>query len=181
VGTLKYLYFLFIPVLCIPCQGQELREIPWDAKHNLSWTDFKGRPFATAWAAATTASGISYEYTGEERADGYELHFKVGAFFYPDKSWYRPELCDESVLQHEQLHFDISELYARKLKKELESTRFSKNVKKEVQAIYDRILVELSALQSRYDHETNYSRDTRKQLFWVQKIHQALQETPVVP
>ena len=157
-------------------RSQESNAIPWDASRKLRWEDFKGKPFKTAWAAATTASGISYSYTGQERAEGYELQFEVGAYFYPEKSWYQPKLCDEAILRHEQLHFDISELYARKFRNELKKAHFTKNVKAEVRAIYNAILDELHKLQSQYDYETNYSRDPGNQLAWEKKLAKALME-----
>lgn len=173
VNAIVCAILLAIPVFTM---GQESDAIPWDASRKLRWEDFKGKPFKTAWAAATTASGISYSYTGQERANGYELKFEVAAFFYPDKSWYQPQLCDEAVLRHEQLHFDISELYARKLQNKLTTTRFTRNVKAEVKEIYEGILHELHKLQSQYDFETNYSRDGGQQQSWEKKINTALTE-----
>ncbi len=169
---------LFAPLVCL---GQEEAPIAWDPQRKLSWSDFRGTPFKTAWAAATTASGISYEYTGKETEAGFELEFRIVTYFYPDKSWYQPKLCDEHVLSHEQLHFDISELYARKFRRQLSDKTFSKNAKAEVKAIYNKVLTELSAFQSRYDHETNYSRDPEKQLAWTRMIAEALSQTPKLP
>ena len=71
-------------------------------------------------------------------------------------------------------HFDISELYARKMRKRLEATHFSRNVKAEVKAIYREILKELSDFQSTYDEETNFSRNREQQLRWNQKIKEVL-------
>jgi hypothetical protein len=171
MGAIKFT-LLVILILTMPCRAQEA--IPWDAGRKLTWEDFRGKPMKTAWAAATTASGISYEYTGEEKDGGYELQFQVLAHFYPDKSWYQPHLCDEVVLSHEQLHFDISELFARKMRKIMAETRFTSNARSEVTAIYKKILQELSAFQSQYDHDTNYSRDHKKQLVWNNRIKEAL-------
>jgi hypothetical protein len=156
--------------------AQESEAIPWEASRKLQWEDFRGKPFKTAWAAATTASGISYSFTGRERANGYELEFEVHAFFYPEKSWYQPQLCNDAVLRHEQIHFDISELYARKLKAKLAAARFTSNAKAEVKAIYEVILAELHKLQSQYDYETNYSRDAARQQAWEKQIGTALGE-----
>jgi hypothetical protein len=174
LGIIKIITVLLLLCLAPPCKAQEDSAIPWNAHRKLSWADFRGKPLKTAWAAATTASGISYEYTAQEKGEGYEVDFKIGAFFYPDKSWYQQELCDELVLGHEQLHFDISELYARKMSKIMAETRFTKNARAEVKAIYKSILKELGAFQLKYDHETNYSRDKEKQLHWNKKINMAL-------
>lgn len=174
MDTLKSICLGTLILLSWFCAAQEEDAILWDASRPLSWSDFKGKPFKTAWAAATTASGISYEFNSSERESGYELHFRVYTYFYPEKSWYQPKLCDEVILSHEQLHFDISELYARKMRKILTETTFTSNVKEEVQAIYHRILKELSAFQDRYDKETNFSRNLQQQEIWNMAIKKAL-------
>jgi len=174
LGVVKTILSLVILAWAWPCMAQEDDAIPWDANRKLSWSDFRAQPAENAWAAATTASGISYEYSAMENGEGYELEFRVGAFFYPDKSWYQPKLCDTVVLSHEQLHFNISELYARKMTAIMSATRFSRNARAEVKEIYQQILKELGEFQSRYDQETNFSRDKEMQLLWNRKIDMAL-------
>ncbi|MEM9143660.1 MAG: DUF922 domain-containing protein [Bacteroidota bacterium] len=163
--------FLFATTLW----GQE-EMIPWSPDRKLKWSDFKGKPFTTEWAAATTASGISYEFSTSGTLKEMVVHFKVSTDFYPQKSWYRPELVNDVILAHEQLHFDISELFARKMRKQLRETVFTRNIKEEVKEIYKQILKELSAFQNNYDHQTNFSRNTEKQLLWNKKIAEALRE-----
>ncbi len=78
---------------------------------------------------------------------------------------------------HEQLHFDISELYAREMKRRLDDELFTHgNVKAKVKSIYREINIELDDFQNLYDAETNFSRDLDKQEEWKLKIAQALQE-----
>lgn len=154
--------------------AQEEEVIPWSVDRKLKWSDFKGSYFKTQWAAATTASSISYEFSTFEKDGQLYLDFKVGCEFYPNKSWYRPELCDSIILSHEQLHFDIAELHARKMRKRLAETQFTKNIKDEVKTIYKAIIKELYLFQNKYDHETNYSRDLGKQLIWNRMIAEAL-------
>ncbi|WP_339713314.1 DUF922 domain-containing protein [uncultured Kriegella sp.] len=174
MGTLRYILYL----ICIFSSGlvfsQKEEIIPWSSERKLAWSDFKGKPFKTAWAAATTASGISYEFSTAGTAAAPELTINVVTYFYPKKSWYRPELCDSIILGHEQLHFDISELYARKMQKRLSETRFTKNIKSEIKAIFRQINRELGQFQNRYDRETNFSRDLEKQRFWNKMIAEAL-------
>ena len=156
--------------------GQQEELIPWKPDGKLQWSDFKGRPLKTEWAAATTASGISYEFSTSGPPEQMVVHFKVQTYFYPQKSWYRPELVDSNVLSHERLHFDITELFARKMRKQLRETVFTKNIKEEVRAIYRQILKECNAFQNKYDHQTNFSRNVEQQLIWNQKIAEALNE-----
>ena len=156
--------------------SQEEEIIEWSPDVTLTWKDFKGRVPANPGAAATTASGISYEFSSTGTRDRMELDFKVNTFFYPHKSWYRPELCDTLILSHEQLHFDISELFARKMRTALASSTFTHNVKAEVRSIYKATLRELNDYQNHYDRQTNFSRDKEQQLLWNKKIKEALKE-----
>lgn len=156
--------------------SQELEEtIPWSAEKRLAWSDFKGSIPADASAAATTASGISYSYSANLLHHEVNLDFKVKTFFYPNESWYKPDICNDVTLSHEQLHFDIAELYARKMRLKLERTSFSENVKEEIRIIYKGILKELSDFQELYDWETNFSRNREAQLEWNARIAEALE------
>lgn len=156
--------------------GQEIEEgVLWNPNIRLTWADFKGKVPPAAVPAATTASGISYTYSANLLHHEVHLDYEVNAYFYPNESWYKPEVCDENTLSHEQLHFDISELFARKMRDRLERTSFSDDVKAEIRKIYKEILEELKDFQDQYDWETNFSRNREKQLEWNQKIAQALQ------
>lgn len=155
--------------------GQEIEEgVLWDANKRLKWSDFKGKVPPAAEPAATTASGISYKYSANLIHHEVKLDFEVNAYFYPNESWYKPEICDDLILSHEQLHFDISELFARKMREKLRRTSFSDNVKQEIREIYRDILKELEDFQDQYDWETGFSRNEKKQLEWNRKIAEAL-------
>lgn len=155
--------------------AQQLQEeVIWDSSRKLSWKDFKGDIPPNAAASATTASGLRYAYSANLRHHEVELDFEITAFFYPKESWYKPTLCDAQVLQHEQLHFDITQLYAMKMKERVERTTFSENVKEEIAKMYQEILAELSELQQRYDLETNFSRNQEGQVKWVSRIKNEL-------
>lgn len=157
-------------------QAQYEDAILWSSDFRLSWSDFEGNPPGPTPAAAITASGISYQFSTVESEGPLELDYTVSTHFYPSKSWYQPKLCDDNILSHEQLHFDISELFARKMRKLMERTTFTNNVKEEVRAIYSKINSELAEFQNRYDEETNFSRNREKQLEWNEKIAAALKE-----
>jgi hypothetical protein len=156
--------------------SQEPEAIPWNPERKLVWTDFKGRPFKTAWAAAITASGISYSFTSFQENGQLVLDITINSYFYPEESWYQPKLCDSFILSHEQLHFDIAELYARKMRKRVAETTFTNDVKAEVKELYKDILRELGDFQKKYDFETNFSRNVQKQLEWNKEIEKALIE-----
>jgi len=158
------------------CFGQEIVEsIPWDPNRKLTWDDFKGPVPPDAVPSATTASGISYRYSANLMHHEVNLDFEVTAYFYPEESWYKAELCDTHILQHEQLHFDISEVFARRMRAKLRQTSFTEDVKSEIRKIYSETLKELEDLQDKYDWETNFSRNTEAQELWNTRIKEALE------
>ncbi len=163
---------LFFTGLCFSQGGVET--ISWSADRPLQWSDFKGEYFKTQWAAANTVSGIGYEFSTLEKDGRWYLDIKVKCEFFPGKSWYRPALCDSVILRHERLHFDIAELFARKMRRRLAETKFTNDVKAEVKAIYIEILQQLRFYQNKYDRETDFSRDLQQQLLWNRAIAKKL-------
>ncbi|MEJ2584041.1 MAG: DUF922 domain-containing protein [Robiginitalea sp.] len=176
MDLVKLWLLLMLYVLSGPV-AQEKEGIPWKVDRKLSWADFKGIPPETKSVAATTASGISYSYKTQGPRGRYRLDYQVNAFFYPYKSWYHPDLCDSVVLSHEQLHFDISELYARRMRHLLEDQIFGPDVRAEVRRIFKQVNRELSEFQDRYDRETDYSRDREAQVRWNAEISRRLAST----
>lgn len=175
MGALKV---FLITGLCLFGLGpqQELETISW-SERKLTWEDFKGEPPQSDRVAATTASGISYRFTTLSNTSKHlKVNFEISTHFYPNESWYKPELCDDIILGHEQLHFDITELFARKLRKEFSQATFDHtNIKSKVKSIYNKNNKELSAFQNRYDAETNFSRNRKNQRIWNLKIKEALE------
>ncbi|MEX0273764.1 MAG: DUF922 domain-containing protein [Flavobacteriaceae bacterium] len=173
MGTVR----IFILAILLGQAGafaQKEEVIPWHRDYKLTWENFKDTPLRTEWAAATTASGISYAFNAKEVNGRMVVKMDINAFFYPQKSWYRPELCDAMVLAHEQLHFDISELFARKMRQKVAGAQFTDNVKAEVKAIYKETLREMNEFQNQYDHQTDFSRNKEQQYAWNEKVAQAL-------
>lgn len=163
-------------ILGLVCSVQGQDEIPWKQDYRLSWSNFKGKPPKSSSAAATTASGISYSFSTFYEGKELKIDFNVASFFYPTKSWYRPKVCTNVTLQHEQLHFDITELYARKLRARLADASYTENVKEEVRSMYKSTLRMLNDFQNKYDSETNYSRNLPMQEKWTNEIKAALKE-----
>ena len=170
-------FFLIFFLSCI-AQGFSQKEeiIPWSSDRKLQWSDFKGSYFKTEWAAATTATGISYGFSATEQDGKAILEIEVKCVFLPQKSWYRPEVCNDNILSHEQLHFDIAELFTRKFRKRLVEFEFTGDVKREVKDIYGQVLKELRVFQNKYDRETDFSKDVKQQLLWNRDIATALRQ-----
>ena len=176
MGTLRrqWLCCLIILLLSNNVKGQE--EVPWSANFRLRWKDFKGDVPKGAWAAATTASGIGYSFSTHFKNRKMIVDYEVNSYFYPTRSWYQPDLCNEVTLGHEQIHFDITELFSRKMNEEISNTKFTNNIKEEVRAIYKRTLMALDSFQKEYDKQTNFSRNIEKQKLWQIQISALLHD-----
>ncbi|QWX84548.1 DUF922 domain-containing protein [Cellulophaga sp. HaHaR_3_176] len=166
---------IFISLLFVINDGEQDDEtILWESDKKLNWEDFKGEP-QNQRAAAVTASGLTYRFsTTKNNGEVIAIDYEVTSFFYPNISWYRPEVCDDIILGHEQLHFDITELYARKFRKLLSEKKFTNDAKNEIKVIYQEINTALNDFQNQYDKETNFSRNREQQSLWSKNIEKAL-------
>ena len=147
---------------------QEEPTLSWHDNLELEWTDFKAEPEVHADVIAVTASGLSFGYSTTRYSDGsLDYDFTVTAHFYPERSYYLKEHVTEVTLAHERLHFDITELHARKFRQRVERTSFSSStINEQMDAIYQEINAELKKMQYQYDAETSHSRIEDKQMVW---------------
>lgn len=151
-------------------------ELPWSADKKLTWNDFKSAPDYSHPYAAITFSGMSYGFSADVVNGEVSVNYKVNCFFVANKSWVKRRYKgDKELLKHEQLHFDITELYTRKFRGELSEMTFTDNVKAEIKAIYKRITKEKVSFQEKYDLETDHSKNEAAQKMWQLKIESELQ------
>lgn len=156
--------------------GQEnaLKPITWSAE-KLTWDEYSADPDVENNAhAASTSSGITYSWTYSTANYVPDLDFEVTANFYPKRSWVKPAKKTPELLAHEQLHFDISELYARKLLNAFEGYVEMRNIRTDLKQIYSKIESMRNKMQTRYDKETNHGLDKTVQKKWNKKICEAL-------
>ncbi len=150
-----------------PPPDTEEKRIKWRADDKLTWDDFQAYPdYNDFQIAALTSSAISYRYYCMDD----QLHVTVDAIFRKEESWVKPEAMTPHYLEHEQLHFDITELYARKLRKELAKHKFRCYEKWKLEQICNRYLDAWRAKEKEYDWNTSYSLNEPKQREWVFKV-----------
>jgi hypothetical protein len=143
--------------------------IEWNASGRLSWQDFQGVPPEDAANAALTSSGILINFNYNNRS----LSYNITCNFDKTKSWGR--IRNDHILAHEQGHFDITEIHARKLYKSLKAYRFRQStVSNDIHEIYQGIVNDLQQMQNDYDRETDHSRNLYQQKIWLDKIQAEL-------
>lgn len=151
-------------------------KIQWKENEKLTWDDFRGNPLRSASFVASTNTGISFQYSYSIQNGDMSVEYSVESFFSPEGSWYIPERVTPYILKHEQAHFDISELHARMLRKNLDGKTFSKKIKSEIEAIYQKVEQKRRAMQTKFDAETDHSRNEEKEAFWQKHIAHQLAE-----
>ncbi|MGB0838604.1 MAG: hypothetical protein ACPGXL_00615 [Chitinophagales bacterium] len=145
----------------------------WAANDRLVWEDFQGTPDQRyPHVAALTASSITYKYSCEDGVISYE----VEAIFRKDESWVRDENRTPYYLQHEQLHFDVTELYARKIRQSLGEKFFSCEQTAEFETLIEEHLEAWRIMEKKYDLETRYSNDKQMQKNWYVTVQTDLME-----
>ena len=166
--------FIVLP-LFFYAQNNTQAVILWQEGQSLNWSDFKNKPDVNNTAVAITASGITFQFSIRQ-TDTQVIDFstEVHAHFYPNSSWYKPKKVDSHVLEHEQLHFDITELHARKFRQRINALAPSKNLKFQLNSIHTEIKKELKAFQNKYDAETNFSINKEAQAKWKNYVAQEL-------
>ncbi len=86
-------------------------EIVWHSNHKLKWTDFKGRPERSQPYEAISFCSIESKVSQLNN----EAEFEMIAKFDKTKSWTKTD-TSAHILNHEQRHFDITEIYTRKIR-----------------------------------------------------------------
>jgi len=151
--------------------------LTWREDLKLTWEDFQGEQNLESGAVAVTASGITFSYA-VRKSNSRIVDFQalIKAHFYPEKSWVIKELADDYILAHEQLHFDITELHVRKLRKLISEVKVSQNLDRIFNAIHQDMNNELAEMQNRYDSETNNSIEKIAQAKWIVYVDKELKK-----
>ena len=143
--------------------------IKWQGNKKLTWDDFKAAPLKMGNTAAmtTTHLGFSYNVVNEK------VSYKIDCQFEKNRSW--GLVKNDWILKHEQGHFDIAEIFARKLYKSIGEYQFNKTTfQKDLDGIYKTVMNDKDKFQQQYDNETDYSRNKAKQEDWLKKIESEL-------
>lgn len=160
----------------------ELPVIIWKKTRVLKWNDFKKKPDLKSKASASSAIGFESKPLIEHIKTGNRFKFKIrdmqlNAVFIPDLSWVMKNISkknSESLLKHEQGHFDLAEEITRKTRTKVTNRFHDKSlvVKGENEDLAKKYAVsqatgirreiecklqkEFKSQETRYDDKTNH-------------------------
>jgi len=153
------------------------KEFNWAKDRKLTWEDFGGRIYRTQGAeeaVAVTYCGFGFETNTVTVAN--KVQILVRNSFRKDISWVVPNERTPEVLEHEQGHFDLCEIYTRKLREHFNGLNVTVyNLNTILAGVYNEINEEYKSRQEQYEEETHHGQDRVQQKRWQQAIRKELE------
>lgn len=175
---MKILFSCILLILSFNFNDDPRERFSYQVHSQLTWQDFKGVPPKGAHHFASVNSGMGYIFSSKRVEGHIKIDVQVNSYFYPQLSWKKNiNENNAALLAHEQIHWDISELYARKLRAAFSKYVPQKNPKKEIDFIFRKFEKDRQQLQSTYDFETNHGLIKNMQEIWSIKIKEELFKT----
>jgi hypothetical protein len=144
----------------------------WDAQRPLTWTDFRGvAPIGGDEGALT-----GYNLLFGMGCTGAAFHFEAAAVFLPRDSWVKPVVLANPelrvrTLRHEQTHFDLTEVHARRVRRYLAGADSPcRGRLGEIRDGAERLVAAEGEAQHRYDDETRHGLNAQRQLSWDRDV-----------
>lgn len=171
-----FILFILLSLFANPNFAQRADEkIIWGKP--LQWIDFKGKASHQVPYLASANTGLTASFSWDQTGEKPVLNYKVYAIFNPHLSWVKKGKESDYLLRHEQLHFDISELSARKFRKYLAEQNFNpEKISKKVDRKGAQIKKQNLRMQDQYDRQTKHGTRPKQQLKWEKKIHRKLKQ-----
>lgn len=163
LNNIKNIFFTACTFFTLHAHTQTTDTINWRANYKLKWSDFKATPDSNSIAVALTSTTISYRIIKKDSV----LDVIVSCCFNKPWSWSKNKKI-QGVLRHEQGHFDISELFARKFREAVRKSKFKGNG--EIIVLYGKMMDEKKVYNGIYDEETDYCNNVKKQVYWSKII-----------
>lgn len=170
---LTYVLFSFINLnIKESVNNVEKDTILWQENLNLKWSYFIGKADSVAFDKALTCVKIEFK---SKQISNETKSVKIGTYFIKSCSW-KKENVNELLLIHEQNHFNLNEISARKIRKKILETKFlsMESSKAIIKKIFTDGLNSNFNEQEEYDLQTNHSMNKEEQLRWNAKIKHEL-------
>ena len=141
-------------------------KISWEENRPLKWKDFKGKiPNKNTDDYAITSINFSYEILAGNK-------ILISNYMNKKKSWVIKDKQTDNLLKHEQYHFNLSEGYAREMRKAMQKIEIPST--KNIQLVYAEWIQKHKEAQEQYDRETAHSVNRAEQIKWENKIDSLL-------
>ena len=143
--------------------------IPYSNWKSITWNDFKGLKHSKQSLFgnekfAYIDSKIIIKYTSDSTLE-------VSTWFYPCRSYvFNKKIADQNLLNHELVHFHLTEYCARLLRKAISELPKNIDNKTTIEELENKYNQEEQASQIKYDDETFHSYVLSKQKEWKKNV-----------
>jgi hypothetical protein len=170
-------YFLSIVLAGIvwsaTCQTQVSNDtLHWNGKRPLAWEDFRGEPIE---GIAVSGEVFCMNLANFVRPGAFQkTRFTVVSIFDRTKSWINSAAKSELGLKYFQVMFNIYEVHARNLRKDLATSKFSGDPTQAFQAKYNLSMTNLTNEFNEFRRQTKLGSDSVALDQWKVKVDEEL-------
>jgi hypothetical protein len=180
--SIRSILFLLLVSFTSRVMAQDEHKVFWHKDSLLKWSDFKGPVDATSKFHALTLAEISFKYNWTLKNNNYTFTFTGGSFLNTSRSWSITEKQTPELLRHEQIHFDIAEIFARISLQTLTRTAYTATFKTTIDQIIEDNLRNMKVMHDLYDEQTDHSKQKKMQVKWEVYIANLLKDPgPIDP
>jgi len=143
-------------------KAEALELIEWVEGRPLEWKDYSFRRVRRAGYVAITS--VKHSVKGYMRNGLPEFDIKV---YFDTKASWTGDTTDLALLSHERLHFDIGEIYRRKIESRIVELQHKGEKRAGVyRGEIKNILIQFNDFSNQYDEESGNGRNAEGQLRW---------------
>jgi hypothetical protein len=174
MSQIKTLFIILLALTGLKASPQDADKKSWDIANPVQWTDFQGPVDPSSRFAAITHSGMNY--TWHRQVTQGQSHFTFTTMSYMDKSksWVKEGKRTDALLNHERLHFDISEFFAGKLLVAFQDYQYTNDYRNEIDKVHQQMADARKAMEEKYDAQANHGLNKIKQAEWELYVYQLL-------
>ena len=144
--------------------------VQWTENTKINWDDYKGGITDTSKIASSNCGIYCIP-----QVIGDSGSVTLIAYLDREKSWVSRHHADSLLMKHEQGHFDLTEAYARKLRKKISTIRPAReNFSAEIKKFYNWAWEDLQKQQAAYDKATDEGAIDFAQRVWDAHIENLL-------
>lgn len=144
--------------------------VQWTPERKLRWADFSGTAPARPPYSAYTYVMNAYDVNTTSDS----VFVNVTCRFQNNKSWRLNRDTSEYLLNHEQGHFDLCEVHARKFRMYVFKWNHKEDLSAYLSSNFQVVNNALIQMHKTYDKETDHSRNKAQQQRWDKKIQAML-------
>ena len=175
---LKYLIItlILLRVILLGFSQEDPYMIPWSKDVRLKFEDFHEDPDSASKFDALSMIGPWIKPSANSAK-----RLEIRTYFAKYGSWMKPNVRIKELLEHENVHFDIAELFTRKIIMKYDSLlRLNIEDHVVINLINNRIVhsinFECADLNAQFDFETKHGQYYGLTVEWLEKIHKELKK-----